>query len=72
MRDRGWMVCNVNSEPVGELFATENLARESLFDYPPGCDYHVRPVSVSITVLGTPPQPWWHVVPSVSGGRDAK
>jgi hypothetical protein len=57
---RGWMVCDINGQPCGEVLLSEQEAKLEQRTYPVGCDYHVRPVRVTIDVLGSPPQPWFH------------
>jgi hypothetical protein len=53
----GFMVCDVNSAPCSELYATYEAAKAAAREYPIG-GYHARPVRVTVEVLGSPPEPW--------------
>jgi hypothetical protein len=54
------MVCDSMSQPTGDFFTTEEAAKQAQGAYPVGCDYHVRPVTMTIEVHGSPPEPWFH------------
>lgn len=60
----GWMVCNVNGDPCGEVWDTAEEAVCDARGRPPGCGYHVRPVTVRIEVRGRAPEPWLHGAPT--------